>query len=167
MLIRTEIPIDAVKIDRLLRDVFGAKEAELVAQLREDGLLTLGVVATDDDGDVVGYAAFSPVMVMGEDRQWLGLAPVAVDKRYQRQGIGKAVIFEGLDSLNEFGYTAVVVLGDPNYYNKLGFVKAANFNLHCQWPDCEEAFQIYLLCNESIDGVSGLVSYSEPFNRFS
>lgn len=167
MLIRTEIPIDAVKIDRLLRNVFGADEAELVSQLREDGLLTLGVVATDDEGDVIGYAAFSPVMVMGEDRQWVGLAPVAIDKNYQRQGIGKELIYEGLDSLNEFGYAAVVTLGDPNYYGKLGFVKAADFNLYCKWPDCDDAFQIYRLSNDSIEGVSGLVSYSDPFNRFS
>ena len=167
MLIRTEIPIDASKIDRLLHNVFGADEAELVAQLREDGLLTLGVVATDDEGDVIGYAAFSPVTVMDEDRQWVGLAPVAVDERYQRQGIGKSVIYEGLDSLNEFGYAAVVVLGDPEYYRKLGFVKATDFGLSCKWSGCETTFQIYVLSNDSIEGISGLVSYSAPFERFS
>ncbi|MDG6692880.1 hypothetical protein QCE80_15335, partial [Staphylococcus aureus] len=62
MLIRVEIPIDAPGIDALLRRAFGcADEAELVHALREDGLLTLGLVATDDEGQVVGYVAFSPV----------------------------------------------------------------------------------------------------------
>lgn len=71
MLIRVEIPVDAAGIDALLRRAFGRDdEADLVQQLREDGLLTLGVVATDDEGGVVGYAAFSPVDVAGEDRQW-------------------------------------------------------------------------------------------------
>ncbi len=78
MLIRVEIPVDAAGIDALLRNAFGRDdEAELVQQLREDGLLTLGIVATDEEGGVVGYAAFSPVDVAGEDRQWVGLAPLA------------------------------------------------------------------------------------------
>lgn len=51
MLIRVEIPVDAAGIDNLLRKAFGRDdEADLVQRLREDGLLTLGVVATDDEG---------------------------------------------------------------------------------------------------------------------
>ncbi|MCE1782271.1 N-acetyltransferase, partial [Enterobacter hormaechei] len=102
---------------QLLRKSFDTPaEAELVQQLREDGLLTLGVVATDDEGQVIGYVAFSPVDINGEDHQWVGLAPLAVAEEYRRQGIGEKLVYEGLDSLNEFGYGVVVVLGDPHYY---------------------------------------------------
>ncbi|EHC82011.1 Acetyltransferase [Salmonella enterica subsp. enterica serovar Senftenberg str. A4-543] len=73
MLIRVEIPIDAPGIDALLRRSFESDaEAKLVHDLREDGFLTLGLVATDDEGQVVGYVAFSPVDVQGEDLQWVG-----------------------------------------------------------------------------------------------
>jgi putative acetyltransferase len=62
MLIRVEIGIDAPGIDALLRRTFASDaEAQLVHDLREDGLITLGLVATDDEGQVVGYVAFSPV----------------------------------------------------------------------------------------------------------
>lgn len=75
MLIRVEIPIDAPGIDALLRRSFESDaEAKLVHDLREDGFLTLGLVATDDEGQVVGYVAFSPVDVQGEDLQWVGMA---------------------------------------------------------------------------------------------
>ncbi len=58
MLIRVEIGIDAPGIDALLRRTFGSDaEAKLVHDLREDGLITLGLVATDDEGQVVGYVA--------------------------------------------------------------------------------------------------------------
>lgn len=68
MLIRVEIPIDAPGIDALLRRSFESDaEAKLVHDLREDGFLTLGLVATDDEGQVVGYVAFSPVDVQGEE----------------------------------------------------------------------------------------------------
>ncbi|HAI49966.1 MAG TPA: GNAT family N-acetyltransferase, partial [Enterobacteriaceae bacterium] len=119
MLIRVEIPIDAPGIDALLRRTFeSGSEADLIHDLREDGMLTLGLVATDDEGQVVGYVAFSPVTVKGEDLQWVGLAPLAVDESLRGQGLARQLVYEGLDSLNEFGYAAVVALGDPALYSR-------------------------------------------------
>ncbi|MBP2168448.1 N-acetyltransferase [Erwiniaceae bacterium BAC15a-03b] len=167
MLIRTEIGVDAAGIDSLLRRCFAtAAEAELVQQLREDGLLTLGVVATDDEGQVLGYAAFSPVELQGEDKQWVGLAPLAVDESVRQQGIGKQLIYEGLDTLNEFGYAAVVVLGDPDFYGRFGFEPAARHQLHCKWLGTEAAFQVYKLADDAFVGVEGQIEFSAPFNRF-
>lgn len=167
MLIRSEIGIDAASIDSLLRRSFPTSaEAELVQQLREDGLLTLGVVATDDDGQVLGYAAFSPVTLNDEDRQWVGLAPLAVDESVRSQGLGKQLIYEGLDTLNEFGYAAVVVLGDPAFYGPYGFEPAARHQLHCRWEGTEAAFQVYKLADDAFDGVEGRIEFSAPFNRF-
>lgn len=167
MLIRVEIPVDASGIDALLRRAFGRDdEAELVHQLREDGLLTLGIVATDDEGGVVGYAAFSPVDVAGEDRQWVALAPLAVEESLRGQGLGEKLVYEGLDALNEFSYAAVVVLGEPAYYARLGFKNAAQYDLHCRWPGGESALQVYPLAEDALAGPCGLVAYSPPFSRF-
>ena len=133
MLIRVEIPIDAPGIDALLRRSFESDaEAKLVHDLREDGFLTLGLVATDDEGQVVGYVAFSPVDVQGEDLQWVGMAPLAVDENYRGQGLARQLVYEGLDSLNEFGYAAVVTLGDPALYSRFGFELAAHHDLRCR-----------------------------------
>lgn len=165
MLIRVEIPVDAPGIDQLLRRAFPtAAEAELVHRLREDGLLTLGVVATDDEGGIIGYVAFSPVDVAGKDQQWVGLAPVAVDDAHRRQGIAQALIYEGLDALNEFGYAAVAVLGDPAYYGRLGFRNAAAAGLRCRWPGTEQAFQVYPLAEDALAQAAGLVAFSAPFD---
>lgn len=156
MLIRVEIPIDAPGIDALLRRSFESDaEAKLVHDLREDGFLTLGLVATDDEGQVVGYVAFSPVDVQGEDLQWVGMAPLA-----------RQLVYEGLDSLNEFGYAAVVTLGDPALYSRFGFELAAHYDLHCRWPGTESAFQVHRLAEDALEGVTGLVEYHDHFNRF-
>ena len=167
MLIRVEIPIDAPGIDALLRRAYqGDGEAGLVQDLREDGLITLGLVATDDEGQVVGYVAFSPVCVHGEDLQWVGLAPLAVDETYRGQGLARQLVYEGLDSLNEFGYAAVVALGDPAFYGRLGFDRAADHDLHCRWPGTETAFHVHRLADDAFNGVTGLVEYHDHFNRF-
>ena len=167
MLIRTEIPVDAAGIDRLLRSAFptGA-EADLVQELREDGLLTLGVVATDDEGGVVGYVAFCPVDIQGEDRNWVGLAPLAVEASLRKQGLGQKLVYEGLDSLNEFGYAAVVVLGEPAYYRRFGFKPAASHDLHCRWPGTQDAFQLFTLSDDALTHASGEVVFPAAFNRF-
>lgn len=167
MLIRVEIPIDAPGIDALLRRTFeSGSEADLIHDLRENGMLTLGLVATDDEGQVVGYVAFSPVTVKGEDLQWVGLAPLAVDESLRGQGLARQLVYEGLDSLNEFGYAAVVALGDPALYSRFGFELAAHHDLHCRWPGTESAFHIHPLAPDALKGVSGLVEYHDHFNRF-
>lgn len=158
--------MDAPGIDGLLRQAFARDaEADLVHRLREDGLLTLGMVATDDEGGVIGYAAFSPVWIDGEDYQWVGLAPLAVDAAHRCQGIAQRLIYEGLDTLNEFSYRGVVVLGEPEYYSRCGFIPAARAQLHCRWPGAEAAFQLFTLADDALDGVSGRVEYAEPFNH--
>lgn len=167
MLIRVEIGIDAPGIDSLLRRTFnGDGEADLVRELREDGLITLGLVATDDEGHVVGYVAFSPVSVEGEELQWVGLAPLAVDESYRGQGLARQMVYEGLDSLNEFGYAAVVTLGEPALYSRFGFERAAQYDLRCRWPGTEEAFMVHRLADDALNGVHGQVEYCDHFNRF-
>jgi putative acetyltransferase len=56
-------------------------------------------------------------------------------------GHRQQLVYEGLDSLNEFSYAAVVTLGDPAFYGRFGFEPAARFDLRCRWPDTAEAFQ--------------------------
>ncbi|EPG7577168.1 GNAT family N-acetyltransferase [Providencia rettgeri] len=166
MLIRVEIPVDAMGIDKLLRETFPTEaEANLVQHLREDGLLTLGVVATNDDGEVIGYVGFTPVDVNEEDVQWVGLAPLAVSKVHQGQGIAEKLVYEGLDSLNEFGYGAVVVLGDERYYSRFGFEPAATHGISCQWPEKQAHFLVCGLENGEIEEHQGLVTYSSHFNN--
>ncbi len=133
MLIRVETGIDAPGIDALLRRTFGSRcrsAAGVVMICVEELTDHAGVVATDDEGQVIGYVAFSPVAVEGEELQWVGPAPLAVDERYRGQGIGPGSRFgEGLDSLNEFGYAAVVTLGDLIYTVASAFEPAARFDL--------------------------------------
>lgn len=136
----------------------------MVQRLREDGLLTLGIVATDSEGGVVGYAAFSPVWIEGEDCQWVGLAPLAVDDEFRRQGIARQLVYEALDMLNEFGYRGVVVRGDLAYYAALGFVPAAQGQLHCHQFGTDAALLIFTLAEDALTDLCGLVEYAEPFN---
>ncbi|WP_407148776.1 GNAT family N-acetyltransferase [Bradyrhizobium sp. ORS 86] len=97
-------------------------EPRIVEALRHGGALAVSLVATSDDGSIVGHAAFSPVRIDHEAGHWYGLGPVSVVPEMQKLGIGRALIREGLSRLAALDADGCVVLGDPAYYGRFGFV---------------------------------------------
>lgn len=95
-------------------------EQFVIAALRAAKALTLSLVA-EKDGRVVGHIAFSPVTLSDGRRHWYGLGPVSVLPAYQRQGIGKALIQEGLSRLKTMNAQGCCLVGHPDYYRKFGF----------------------------------------------
>ena len=95
-------------------------EQFIIAALRAAKSLTVSLVA-EVDGRVVGHIAFSPVTMSDGTRNWYGLGPVSVLPEYQRQGIGKALIEEGLSRLKGLNARGVCLVGHPDYYRKFGF----------------------------------------------
>lgn len=77
-------------------------EQFVIEALRAAGVLTLSLVA-QLDGRVVWHIAFSPVSMSDGSTDWYGLGPVSVLPRYQRQGIGQALIRDGLARLRAPG----------------------------------------------------------------
>lgn len=127
MEIRPETPADVEAIDDLTGAAFApmpfsaGNEAECIRRLRADGDLTLSLVAVVDAG-VAGHVAFSPVFFDGRPTAWFGLGPVAVRPGLQRTGIGSALIREGLSRLTRSGARGCVLIGDPGYYHRFGFI---------------------------------------------
>ncbi|MBW1719203.1 MAG: N-acetyltransferase, partial [Deltaproteobacteria bacterium] len=88
--------------------------------LRAAKALTVSLVA-EVDGRVIGHIAFSPLTISDGTRNWYGLGPVSVLPAYQRQGIGKAMILEGLSRLKDMNAQGCCLVGHPDYYRKFGF----------------------------------------------
>lgn len=95
-------------------------EQFIIAALRAAKALTVSIVA-EIDGHVIGHIAFSPVSISDGARNWYGLGPVSVLPKYQRQGIGKALIREGLSRLKDMNARGCCLVGHPDYYRKFGF----------------------------------------------
>ncbi len=95
-------------------------EQYIIEALRAANALTVSLVA-EMDGRVVGHIAFSPVTISDASQNWYGLGPVSVLPDYQRQGIGKALILEGLSRLRKLNAQGCCLVGHPGYYTKFGF----------------------------------------------
>jgi putative acetyltransferase len=127
MTIRNEAEGDAGAIRAVVTEAFASarysdgSEPQIVDTLREEGALVLSLVA-EDAGDIIGHIAFSRVLIDGEDKGWFGLAPVSVLPKRQNGGVGKRLIETGLARLKAQGAKGCVVLGNPDYYGRFGFV---------------------------------------------
>jgi putative acetyltransferase len=101
-------------------DVSNQTEHFIIEALRAANSLTLSLVA-EVGGRVVAHIAFSPVTMSDGTRDWYGLGPVSVLPEVQHQGIGTALIQEGLSRLKHFKAAGCCVVGHPEYYRKFGF----------------------------------------------
>jgi putative acetyltransferase len=127
MLLRREAHSDVPVIRPLIAAAFldaphsDGTEAKIVDDLRNAGGLTLSLVALVGD-EIVGHVAFSPVTIGDEDWDGFGLGPVGVRRDERRRGIAARLIETGLDCLRVSGAGGCVVLGNPAYYGRFGFV---------------------------------------------
>ncbi len=159
--IRPEQPDDRAAIYAVHAAAFATPaEARIVDALRAAGRLAVSLVA-ETDGRIVGHIAFSPVTVAGA-ADGLGLGPVAVLPAFQRRGIGSTLISEGLAECARIGVGFVVVLGEPAYYGRFGFMPAAGWGLFDEYNG-GAAFQAVEPRPGAIPLRAGLVRYAPEF----
>ena len=127
MEIRPEAPNDSENIYALTKAAFDlmpfsdGTEADCIKKLRVDGDLKVSLVALEH-GRLIGHIAFSPVFISRASGKWFDLGPVSVWPELQGVGIGSTLINEGLAILMQTKALGCVLIGDPNYYCKFGFV---------------------------------------------
>lgn len=126
--IRRETDADISAISTIVTEAFAGldysdqSEARIVEKLRDDNSLSVSLVAVTDL-QIVGHVAVSPVTFDDGTGGWFGLGPVSVSPDFHGRGIGSLLIEHALDALREGGAGGVVVIGDPSFYSRFGFVR--------------------------------------------
>lgn len=129
-LIRDETGADVVPIREVTVAAFAALEISghteqfIIEALRAAGALAVSLVA-EREGRVIGHIGFSPVTISDGTPDWYGLGPVSVLPACQRQGIGRALIREGLSRLRLRRARGCCLVGHPQYYGQFGFENPA------------------------------------------
>jgi putative acetyltransferase len=124
--IRQELVTDYATIGELHARAFGnrAVESTIVALLRQrrafDPVLSL---VAEIDGKVVGHVLFSPyqIRLLDQTIPAVNLAPIAVDPKYQGQGIGGQLVLKGHRLAVARGYLVSFLLGHTSYYPRFGY----------------------------------------------
>lgn len=160
--LRDETPADLGAITEVTMAAFETlaisqqTEQFIVAALRAAGALSVSLVAESGDR-VIGHVAFLPVTLSDGTPDCYGLGPVSVLPALQRQGVGRALIQEGLARLKALGAQGCCLVGHPGYYQQFGFRKPSDLVLEGVPPEV-----FFALC---FDGhlPHGTVMFHEAF----
>lgn len=162
--IRDERGGDAGEVRAILLAAFGGEaEARLVDRLHAAGKVACSLVA-EEQGRVLGHVMFSGITVGAAPLPALAMAPVAVMPAFQRLGIGSALVSAGLQRMRFSGHSRVIVVGDPAYYGRFGFVPASRFGLRCPFDVPEDAFMAIALARDAFKEAAGEVHYGHEFD---
>lgn len=167
MIIRKEKSTDYEIIYSVVKKAFDCaehadgNEPELVNELRKglSYIPELSLVA-ETDGRIVGHILFTKARV--NDNTVLALAPLSVLPKYQRQGIGTALIKEGHKIAKALGYKYSIVLGSENYYPRTGYVPADTFGIQPPFNVPRENFMAFKL-DENAPDIHGTIEYAKEF----
>lgn len=164
VVLRRVAPSDHRAVEELTRDAFwgmsgpGCDEHLLVHRLRASTCVVpeLDVVA-EVDGVLVGHVLYSRARVVGPTRSWevLTFGPLSVHPVHQAAGIGRALMRYTLDEAARLGHRAVVVYGHPDYYPRLGFVRAAEVGITAPGGATFDALMALALVPGGLDRVRG------------
>jgi putative acetyltransferase len=164
VVIRVEQPGDIPHIRDIVAHAFGQRmEADLVDQLRADGDALISLVAVAESGELVGHVLFSRLPIEGKSgslTEAAALAPLAVRPERQRMGIGTALTKAGIRACTARGLAAIIVVGDPKFYQRFGFSAAAARGLKSPYPG--DAFMALELTPGALRA-KGIVRYADAF----
>jgi putative acetyltransferase len=96
------------------------------------------------------------------------LAPLAVIPKFQRQGIGGALVKRSLELLTKANVDLIVLLGHPTYYQKFGFKPAFKLGFEPTYPiptEVADAWMVKALKPNIIGRVSGRVICCDAMNK--
>ncbi|WP_417412453.1 GNAT family N-acetyltransferase [Hoeflea sp.] len=144
--IRQSLDTDMPAIERLYPAAFPDEDLlPLVKRLLAEEPDILSLVA-EKGQSIAGHILFTLCGLSHSSNQAALLAPLAVAPGHQRQGIGTALIREGLQQLGSKGVDQVFVLGDPAYYGRCGFdpetAVAPPYPLPEQWRQAWQSLSI-------------------------
>lgn len=144
MKIRLEERKDWREVELLTREAFwrderiekigiGATEHYMVHKMREnEGIKELTFVA-EIDGEIVGHIIYSKNSYVlqpdGLKKEVLNFGPISVLPKYQKQGIGNALMVHSIKVAKDLGYGAILFFGHPTYYPRFGFKEAREFGI--------------------------------------
>lgn len=164
-IIRQENPAERRVVEELTREAFwnqfapGANEHYLLHVLRgSPGFIPALSCVAEVEGALAGHIAYSRSCVRAEDGQtWptITFGPISVRPDMQGKGIGAALIRHTLACAADMGERAAIILGDPAYYRRVGFVGGRKYGIHLADGRYLQALHVCELRPGALDGVHG------------
>lgn len=115
----------------------------------------LAFLARDAAGSVVGTVRLWDVQA--GDRKALLLGPLAVDPSIKGSGVGSTLMRHAIDEADRLGHRAILLVGDPEYYERFGFSSAKTAGLAMPGPYERHRFLGLEIAAGALDHASGVL----------
>lgn len=168
MIIRPETQKDYQKIYKLVKEAFetarvsNGKEQDYVNELRASSkyIPELALVAEEKEG-IIGYIMLTKFNVNcnKDNINALLLAPVCVMLGYRNEKVGERLINNSLEIAKSLGFNCVFLVGDPNYYYRLGFRQAIEYGIKCEDKIESKNVLAMELVPDALKDVKGTISF--------
>ena len=151
------VPAREALLDRAMGEGRRRKSSE---KLRRGRLPAEGLVfaALDADGALIGTVRLWHVQAASVDALLLG--PLAVDSRVSGKGIGAALMRHAIAEAGRLGHGAILLVGDPEYYQRFGFSDEKTGALSMPGPYEKHRFLALELKPGHLDGATGILRAS-------
>jgi predicted N-acetyltransferase YhbS len=117
-----------------------------------------------NDNEIAGHILYTRSEILRPDGLATGtitFGPLSVLPKYQRQGIGTALVRHSLKKAREMGFGGVLITGIPAYYPKLGFRRAREYELTLEDGTADDSFMAYELVPGHLSG-GGVLHFLPP-----
>lgn len=165
------------EIENVVRESFwgvfrpGCVEHFIVHRARENNWLVKALdYCITKNGKIIGHIMYTHANIIlnnGVDQDVLVLGPVCILPKYQKQGYGSKLINHTLSLATQYGYGAVVVVGNPKLFGKFEFIPAQNRQI-CYATIGKDKPAPFFLIKELQHGylqkTSGIFEPTEAFN---
>jgi predicted N-acetyltransferase YhbS len=153
---------DLVKTAFETARVSSGDEQNFVNRLRAGGsyIPELALVAAEA-GRLIGHIMLTRTSVetAAGSQPLLLLGPLAVVLERRSQGLGANLVHEALRLAQAQGHTAVILVGDPAYYSRLGFQPASHFGISNTNGIPDANVMAYELIPGAIRDLQGAISF--------
>ena len=138
MKIRQEVKDDYASIYELIKTAFktakvsSGTEQDYAVMLRNGiGYIPELALVAEIDKLLVGHIMLTKTYITNSESKYetILLGPLSVKFDFRNTGVGAKLIENSFNLARRIGYTSVVLVGDPNYYNRFGFRTSVDFGI--------------------------------------
>lgn len=151
--IRKETEKDYFETEKMVRESFwnkyqpGCNEHYMVHLMRnhESWLPELSRIALVD-GNIAGVIMYFKSKITqpdGKKVQIVSFGPLCVSHKYRNCGIGKKLMEETLPLVKAAGFPGVLIIGEPDYYPKIGFIRCKDRGITDSEGNAWDPYMVY------------------------
>ena len=172
VLLRQEEEKDYNSVEYLTREAFwnvykpGCDEHLLIHNIRnkKEFIKELDYVAVFND-EIIGNIVYAKAKIIGINEEYdvITFGPISVLPAYQKKGIGKKLIEHTIEKSKEMGFNAIVIYGNPKYYERFGFKNGKEYKITDMEGNYNDALMALELQPCSLKNINGKFFEGEAY----